>query len=687
MSNPIENRSPRIVISGPQLIRPEYGRVIPNLPVRTSATIAAEFKRFGVGPVVLVEIEFDNQLSLIAGFDARFTTAYYEGRLVSIGEIRRVIQRNLGIYEVSSVEIVINDSDRVYSSIAEPWKGKRVTIKVGTTNLSHPDYMTVLRGKIDAYSIDEFRVSVIVKDSLLDLPEFPITGFVDAVKFPNALKKHRGLPLSVCYGTHSVTSDDDNRNRGAWPTLYVDNTTNAKKFLLARHAIKAINEVYTIRPTLGSTLLTSVTDYTAFPAGTINGVRMAYIQFTDAQFTSKVVDTGGVVGEVVANVQGKESTGIGTGTLLVNPIDVLKDFLASFCGNPSVDDDSMAVVREICDGRFYNVKGGYVDKTTTASVLAAFARSFNIALYTSKDGRVAAFLFDPSLYPPGTSPPLFDEGRDILRGSWAIDREAQIEGAEDAQLVNSVEFSFDYHWATRAFFGQKKATTPASVSTYGERSLVVDFPWNADSNGSNDVATRILFQFSMPVAHATFRTGLRAILSDLGDQIRINHANGASGQAWTDRRLQIQSIVFNPADFSAAIRGRDISPIIEGAYFLDDETRRERVSNGTVAVTNGSADINATGATSFITAGVAVGDIIRLKNPTNEGNRKHLKITDVVDADTVRTAQTVWVNESGISYDIIPSWITATTAQKEYGHLANNSTGKFSNGDAGFTLV
>lgn len=112
-----------------------------------------------------------------------------------------------------------------------------------------------------------------------------------------------------------------------------------------------------------------------------------------------------------------------------------------------------------------------------------------------------------------------------------------------------------------------------------------------------------------------------------------------------------------------------------------------RVNNGTVAVSNGSANINATGATSFITAGVQVGDIIRLLTVANEANRLNLKITAIVDLDTVQTSQTVWTNESSIVYEIVTSWLTATAEQKVYGHLASESTGQFSNGDEGFRLV
>lgn len=112
-----------------------------------------------------------------------------------------------------------------------------------------------------------------------------------------------------------------------------------------------------------------------------------------------------------------------------------------------------------------------------------------------------------------------------------------------------------------------------------------------------------------------------------------------------------------------------------------------RVQDGTVQVTNGSANIDATGNTSFITAGVQVGDIISLRTVTNEANRKHLKITAVVDLNTVQTDNTVWINESGITYAIIESWLTASTSKRRYGHLCDQNTGKFSDNSVGKKLL
>lgn len=650
----------------------------------TTKTLSGEFSSFVTEPIVVVDFGFDSTPKYISGKGLRFNTRNYEGKLLSIGSIRRSIQRNLGLFEVNSLEIVVDDTDRVFSSIPGSVKNSIVTVRLGTAGLGLDDYMTIFKGFVDDYTIQDFTVTYVVKDILINIPDYPNTGFVDVTNFPNAFNEHRNLPLPVCYGEHSVTSDEDNRNRGMWPTLYVDNTSNAKKFLIACHAVKSVPQVYCNRPSSGSTLLVETTDYTLFKAGTINGQTMAWIQFTDAQFTSRVVDTGGVVGEVTCNVQGKETRSDGTGDLMTNPIDVLRDFLTFYCGQPELDPVTFATARQSASDLAYVCAGGYTEKLQAANVISDIAKTFNILIYSTRNNQIAVDLFSIS---SASSSPTIDEARDIIKNSWSIDHDNNIEGASDSTIVNSISYSSKLHRAKGKYFNSNVYSDSDSVANYGEKRLVMEMPWTSDTPTAFDVINRIIFQFKNPVAHANFTVGLRGLLQDIASTVAINHANGSEGVAWSGRICQIREQTFNLSNFLTSMRAVDISALYGKFYILGDESAWVRVSNGTVAVTNGSADINATGATSFITAGVQVGDIIRLKTVTNEGNRLNLKITNVVDLDTVQTAQTVWTNESSIGYEIIRSVTTGSAAQLRYGHLCNFTTGQFSDATAGYRIV
>jgi hypothetical protein len=659
-----------------------YGRgVYGSGPYGGGYTQANEFSGSQAGPIVLAEIDFEDVTKYVAMGTARFADKMYDGTIVQLGQIQRVMQKNLGLFESSAVTIILNNTDQAFSILARPIKGAAARIKVGTDRMQLADYQTILGGRIDNYSIDGFTLSLVIKDSLFNLPEFPTVGTVNETDFPNSYPDHRGEPLPLCYGTHSVTSSDDARNRGAWPTLYIDNRSGFKKFLVARHPVFDIAEVYATLPGSGSTLLIEGTDYTAVTSGTINGEDMAYIEFSDAQFNANLFDANGTLAVVTCNVSGRMDI---FNDLITNPITALIDFLETYCGDPDTDLTKMDEAFDVCVNRSYAVRGGYTQRISTAQVLSQIAKSFNIRLFPSKLGAISADILDPD--PLGTNTRLFDEGRDILENSWSIDHDSQVEGAEDAQVVNKVEYLTDFHHAKQKFFSSSTVENADSIALYEEKNLQIEMPWATETTGT-DVAQRILFQFKDPVPHANFQTGIQGLLIDISEQITASHQDGDAGAAWVGKRLEAISLAFDPATLRCTIRGIDVAALTEQGFFLDDETRRQRVANGTVAVTNGSADINATGATSFITAGVAVGDIIRLKTVTNEANRKNLKITAIVDADTVQTAQTVWVNESGITYEIVRSWLTKDTGQEDYGHLADETTGEFSNGDEGFVFL
>lgn len=661
-----------------------------------SATLLSAFQ---AGLNVLVEIAFADSISTYySGQESRFDGYAYIGKLISAGNISRNMQKSLGIFEASSVELIFADHDRSfaqqqglgipygsgtygagrYGTKPDPYqfKGATVTVKMGDLSMHRLEYRTVMIGKIDEFGVDGFTYRVVVSDPLFSLPEFPDVGTVNETDFPNALPDHKGQPLPVCYGEHSVTVADDARDRGAWPTLYVDNTTNAKKFLVAGHHVEAIEEVYAI---LGgvSTLLVNVTDYTAVPAGTIAGENVAYIQFTDAQFNAKLTDVNGNLAVVVCNVHGKADA---AGDLMTNPVDVIEDLLNEYCGAPTLDDGAFDLARTIAADRSYAVRGGYVDRVSTASVLQELCRSFNMRLYQNIEGEVGINILAPAFLLTERD---FTEQRDILQGSFSVDHEASIEGAEDSQIINHVEYLADFHYAKQKFFKSDIYKDDDSIAVFGEKRLQLSASW-ADALSAFDVAQRVVFQFAQPVPHVNFRVPLSGLNVDLGDLIGVSHAMGADGQALVDEVISILSHSINPLGGTVGMRGINVTALTTGGWFFDDEDARARTALGTAEVSNGSAVITiVSGPASLITAGVVIGDTIRLKSGVNISNHEVLAVT----ATTVTVAQAIWTNETGISYDILPSWETATDDQKLFGHLCDDNTGTFPDGAPGKALL
>ncbi len=656
------------------------------------ASLETKLKGFISDPIILLEIDLPSGSIYFGNQQARFSTQNYEGSILEIGQVKRSMQQNLGIYETSSIEIVIADTNSAILQLEQvtQFKNAPARLKIGNKSTALDSYYVFHQGRVDDFGSTEFGFHLIIQDHLWTLPQNPDSDFVTETKFARALPAHKGKPIPICYGVHfddGTTSDgttNDFKNAGAWPTLFVDVSATKRRFLIAGHAIKSIDTVYATTPGRGTLTLTPVTDYTAYTAGFINGKRYAFIELAGTSFDNKVVDTAGNLGEVTVNVNGKTTAEDGTGTLLTNPIDVLKDVLNIHLGSPPINADKFAQAVNVAASRGYNAAGGYVLEKGTDQFLKELLDSFSIRLFPDSDGNVSVDIYEPS--GPFDVIKTILEGRDILENSWNLDFSSSVQGAEDAKIINEVNYIYNMHWRTSNFRKTDKKSDANSILLYGSKKLNISMPWARDITSASDVAQRYVFLYRNAVPHVTFRLPLLGLDIELSDQVNLSHKNAPIIFGWVDQRCEVISRSFNPTSFTNEIRARDVSSISAGGYFLDSEAARVRVSDGTVGVVNASGVITATGATSFITAGVSVNDIIRLKTVVNEGNRKNLKVT-AVTATTVTVSNTVWTNESSIVYEIIPSWLTAATTQKLYGHLCDEATGLFSNANAGFRLL
>jgi hypothetical protein len=611
-----------------------------------------------------------------------------------MGTFRRSIQQNLGIFEVSSIQAEFGDADTTLLQKAESTRPKDslVTFKIGSKKLPLESYKVFHQGKIDDFGGGDYKFRILVKDRLWTLPEFPDTGIVNEDDFVNALPAHVGKRLPLCYGSHSLTSSDDASERGAWPTLFIDVTSSNRYFLIARHAVKSINEVYAFTPGRGSVTLTETTDYVAHKAGTINGETMAFISITSTGWTDKVTDANGTLGTVTVNVDGKEDGGDGTGELITNPIDVLKDLLENYLDNPTINSTKFDESKIVATTRSYEVRGGYTEEIATRQVLEELARSFSLRVYSDSEGKIAVDIFEPAN--PTTDIKKYREQWEILKGSLQISHNSDIASAEDAQIINTCDYEFDFHYAKRFFETADQFSDSTSVTNYGDKKFFISLPWNGNSNGAKDVAQRIVQQYRDPVATISFRTALTAMNSDLTDPIDVTHGDGTISGGYSDRRFEIISQTFNPRDFSIEISAKDVDKLSQNGFFLADEDTYLITDTGTAGVTNGDATITITsGPSSLIDEGLQAGDTFKLIDPTNEGNRLNGIVAAPITATTFEAEDsdgnpmTTWTTESGISYELHIGYANGDTTQKTYGHVCDETTEQFSDGDDGKVLL
>jgi hypothetical protein len=541
-----------------------------------------EIKKFALKPIFLVEFNFPSGTVYCASGHIRFPDIYYAGKVLSIGTLRRAMTQNLGLVENATVEIQVSDTTQTFITKAttDQVKGATVRIHLGTSGLALADFRLMCEGDIDSFSIsnDIFRCSV--KDRLWTMPSKPDTGYINETDFPNAPKASRGKPLPLCYGTHSETEgvaevpadgQSDFKNRGAWPTIQIDNTSDSLKWLVARHAVKSIDQVYAYTPGNGSVLLTAG-DYTAVLAGTINGETMAWIQFTDAQLlaSGKVMDSAGNLGVITVNCTGREDVGDGSGALLNDPVDVLKDLFANYLGDPPLNTDLFDAARLVSQDRLYQVCGGYTEEKNSDEVLRDLCNSFGIRMFPDRQGQIGISIWTVPAFDAVTSISLKEQW-DVLFGSWNVDFTSDIQGAEDAQICNDVDFSYSKHWAKGFFRGAGTIEDAFSISTYGKKTLKMECPWTSNAINAQDVAARIVILYKNPVDHISCTTPLVGTLLELSDSIAVTHHSSPVVGGYSATPMEVIELTLNPETFTVQIRATNVDTITRRAFYLGDE--------------------------------------------------------------------------------------------------------------------
>lgn len=658
-----------------------FGGVFPGYPYNFEKQMAS----FSSTPIILVEIDFGDQTRYYSTVDARFDERFYSGRVLQVGSVRRALQQNLGLFEIASIEVYLANTDQEFSSLVELTKVKGCTarVKLGTKALPLLMYETVFEGTIDDFGVSNFSFRFLIKDKLWTLPPKPLSGYVTATLFPYALPADAGKPLPFCYGSHSDTDSNDARNRGAWPTLFVDTRSGSRRFLIAAHAVKAINEVYAWTPGRGSLLMTETTHYTAHEAGIIDGRRYAYVEITATGWSDYVTDTAGNLGVVTVNVDGKETNGDGTGDLITNPVNVLRDVFSSYLGSPTINGEAFATAETIATQREYVAAGGYIEEKSKDEFIRDICDSFNIRIYPDYNGNVAVSIFKP--ISPVASGLEITENWEVLRGTFNVDFQSDIQGAEDAQIVNKFEAKFKYHWAKK-FFRESSTTQDAtSVATYGDKRLSVSMLWSANAQSASDVAGRIVTLYKNPVANIRCKVPLVGMNLELTDLVAVTHADGAANGGYAGRVFEVIEHQFNPNEMTVDIKAKEVEAIAGSAFFLDNGALRELGATGTAEVTNGSDTISIVLDTGVLgDYGLEVDDIIQILDQDNEANLLSLKVLSFTD-DTITVSNTVWTTQTGIEFKLYKSWPNATGNQLYGGHVCSDSE-VFSNGDGGQTL-
>ncbi|MEY2669499.1 MAG: hypothetical protein RJA59_2137 [Pseudomonadota bacterium] len=334
----------------------------------------------------------------------------YSDRVLGWGPLERGVAKQPSL-DPFETEVTLADTDQQLSKLIESSTGHLVrnsaaVIKLACEGLASGDWFTLFSGRIEAYQ-QAGPLSWTVRLRPQDLPlnrESCPKPVINRSDWPNCPAENVGLRAPIIYGKHDSVSGT---NAGAVPLILVDPL--AFRYLVCAGHTKAVHRVYSD----GVPVAGWSAEYR-----TVNGRLYTCVTFTTSQ------DDAGVS----ADVEGLESTGDGTGTLLEDPPTVLKHLLVNWIygdwksgawladSTAPVDTTTFATTffsarGYSCSRRFSRVRKG-IDHVNE------FLSSLEAKATWTWGGRIALLVENPavsSIYATG----LVLDGRDVQ--GWGLD--------------------------------------------------------------------------------------------------------------------------------------------------------------------------------------------------------------------------------------------------------------------------
>lgn len=367
---------------------------------RMSANMLAELRKSQPSVFVLLEIDFPSGTAQWSRYGvSSMTNGHYDQRVASWGEIKYVISDRDNRLSTPTASCVIEDQDFLFSKMVgrgERMRGSEVRIYLSSANVSASDWFTVYTGQLyewhRASGLNwnlQFRVN--------DTPLLAKTPRVQITKsdWPDAPTESLTKIAPLCYGLQDSSGET---NTGATPCIYVDNS--GFRYLVCLGRAKSVMRVYVdgVRQTSGYSVTNPI----------VAGKQTTLVDFNADKGSSSIT----------VDVQGYETVGDGTGTLIIDPATQIKHFLVNFVYNEylkgdwfsdstaPIDTTSFAgvtsTISSLASGSAY-VGGRYIDAQTRGiDELDAWSQTFNIKTYWTNLGALAVAMDHPvveTVYP------------------------------------------------------------------------------------------------------------------------------------------------------------------------------------------------------------------------------------------------------------------------------------------------
>jgi len=243
-------------------------------------------------------------------------TGLYEPRVMSWGgEFARGVSIRQNTLEFSSLDILLNDTDQVLARIFEganrnAVRGSTVVLYLASRNVGAGDWLTLYAGRVETVGQPSplvWAVQVAPRDLPLHRESIP-KATIGRPSWPNATLDVLDADVPLIYGKHSSVGGT---NTGAIPTKLVDQA--GFRYLVCAGWAKALTIAYKDGVDVAASAY-SITH------PVVNGRLYTLIDFTATQGESIIT----------CDVEGLESVGDGSGTLISDPAAIAQHLIVNF---------------------------------------------------------------------------------------------------------------------------------------------------------------------------------------------------------------------------------------------------------------------------------------------------------------------------------------------------------------------
>lgn len=459
----------------------EFGPEIPFKLIETPAeavvltdSVDTAFSQgtFGTGKTLMIgEFKLAEGTLFRAGKGIRHPERFYSGKVISFGTIIRSIPVPAGLPQISDATITFADTDGELRQLmsADPPQNREVILKIGDEGASEAVFQIAYTGVITHVTFPPGQAKVFLRDisfqflneqspNLLTRDNF----LADPFWAKNLLGRSEGrfdekeIFSPIVFGIVNSLGLD---TPGAINTVRLDSTT----FNLAQHPINQ-GEVRLFKKDPGVSDTTFIEILGGFSiieiTKTIDGVEYT---FTQAVFGSARSDGY----ELRWDGTGMTDDGTKDGNVIRNPIEALRAYLIRIAQRDPFEDldapgftDQAEIVGSVNTGGATPgllCDGAIAQRMTHKEAITRILTSFNIFLFTNKDGKLSPRYIGSS----DPNRPILDDVQDIYRKSETH--------ALARPIINDINLQYFRTFSDQSWNRQLTVDDPEEIDLLGRR--------------------------------------------------------------------------------------------------------------------------------------------------------------------------------------------------------------------------